>query len=168
MGSVRYALLLSLFATLDAQLFYDDVKHYGCRCLQKDQTGQLLNSLTKSMNGDRPIWQLAKDSASLTSNIQSKIHFLKHWLSTLTLDTPTVPPTTTTPRPATVDPLALPYDEGTGNSVFVRLAYKIMAKYLKKFRGEWSILDRFECVCDGNLIELLNSKTFINIQIAHD
>ncbi|KAF1756908.1 hypothetical protein GCK72_013362 [Caenorhabditis remanei] len=149
---------------------------YGCRCLQKDQTKQLLTSLTNGIpvNANRPIWKsFVREQPTLSNNLQSKIQYLKEWLATLTLDTPTVPPTTTTTttsRPQTTeDPVALPFDEAAvGNNVFLKLAYKMMAKYFKKFRGEWTILDRFECICDGDLIELLKSKTFINIQVAHD
>ncbi|CAL2039716.1 unnamed protein product [Caenorhabditis brenneri] len=147
---------------------------YGCRCLQKDQTKHLLSSLTSGIpvNANRPIWKsFSREQPTLASNLQSKIHYLKQWLATLTLDTHTVPPTTTTSRPTTTteDPVSLPFDEAAaGNNVFLKLAYKMMANYFKKFRGEWTILDRFECVCDGDLIELLKSKTFINIQVAHD
>ncbi|CAO4373131.1 unnamed protein product [Caenorhabditis nigoni] len=178
MNSVSCLLILAIFysnlQSSSGQIFYEDVKMYGCRCLEKDQTKHLLSSLTSGIpiNANRPIWKsFQREQPTLTTNLQSKIQYLKQWLATLTLDTHTVPPTTTTTsRPTTTeDPVALPFEEAAaGNNVFLKLAYKMMAKYFKKFRGEWTILDRFECVCDGDLIELLKSKTFINIQIAHD
>ncbi|CAO4373132.1 unnamed protein product [Caenorhabditis nigoni] len=82
---------------------------------------------------------------------RKQIQYLKQWLTTLTLNNHTAPPTTTTTsRPTTTeDPVALPFEEAAAGNNPVGL-------------------DRFECVCDGDLIELLKSKTFINIQIAHD
>uniref|UniRef100_A0A8R1I210 Uncharacterized protein n=1 Tax=Caenorhabditis japonica TaxID=281687 RepID=A0A8R1I210_CAEJA len=149
---------------------------YGCRCMQKDKTGQLLNSFpsTIPLNSNRPLWkfQQTQEPPSLASNIHRKITYLKQWLASLSLDSSPTAGTTTTRAskksdPTTVDPLTLPYDEGQ-KDLFMRFAYKFLANYFKKLRGQWTILDRFECICDGDLVELLNSKTFINIQITHD
>ncbi|CAB3410070.1 unnamed protein product [Caenorhabditis bovis] len=158
--------LIFLVQSGATQYYFGKLQNYGCRCLQKDKAQEILNPYSKQPFENL---EMRAREPTLTSNLQHKIHMLKEWLANLSLH-PLRETPTPTPPPTTIDPLALPYEDGitTINSTVMRIIQKMLSKYFKKWRSEWSILDRFECVCQGDLVELLKAKTFINIQIAHD
>ncbi|CAI5448756.1 unnamed protein product [Caenorhabditis angaria] len=140
--------------------FENEVHKYGCRCLQKDLT---VNPLVR-------LRVLEQENESTGSSIYTKINILRKWLANLTLHKngpiPTTTTTTTTTTPSNL--LAEPFDEALNNSSFLWFAGKMLEKYFRRFTKEMHIFDKFECVCDGDLIALTRSKTFINIKITHD
>ncbi|CAD6191965.1 unnamed protein product [Caenorhabditis auriculariae] len=128
----------------------------------------------------RPIYvaqppALSPNILPVTTNfLKSKISKIRQWMELFQKQMLLTTTTTTTTTEAPIfDPFSEPLndlneDSSLLSSTLYRLGRKIFGRYYQKLRAELTRLDRFECLCDGKLLDVLKAKTFININIAHD
>ncbi|VDP11799.1 unnamed protein product [Heligmosomoides polygyrus] len=70
--------------------------------------------------------------------------------------------------PSTTPSLMVQEDTPPLYASFAQAGKKIMNKYFSKLRSQWSMLDRFQCNCDGDLVAVAEAKTFVTLRIFHD
>ncbi|KAK5969521.1 hypothetical protein GCK32_010089 [Trichostrongylus colubriformis] len=68
-------------------------------------------------------------------------------------------PSSTTPPMQDDPPLYAP---------FAKFGRRIMDQYYNNLRTKWNFLDRFQCSCTGNLVDIPRAKSFITMRVAYD
>ncbi|EYC37414.1 hypothetical protein Y032_0793g2385 [Ancylostoma ceylanicum] len=69
---------------------------------------------------------------------------------------------------ATTTPSFLVQEDSPMQSPITNLGKRIINKYFNKLKSQWNLLDRFVCSCDGDVLAIMNAKTYITMRLVHD
>ncbi|KAL6738121.1 hypothetical protein Aduo_011703 [Ancylostoma duodenale] len=71
-------------------------------------------------------------------------------------------------EPVTTTPSFLVQEDSPMQSPIANLGKRIINKYFNKLKSQWNLLDRFVCSCDGDVLAILNAKTYITMSLVHN
>ncbi|KAK6746646.1 hypothetical protein RB195_000115 [Necator americanus] len=71
-------------------------------------------------------------------------------------------------RSTTPSPSFLVQEDSPLQSTITNFGKTMISKYLNKLKSQWNLLDRFVCSCDGDVLPVLNAKTYITMSLMHD